>query len=218
MRAGINAFIADPMSANMGAGIGYHPEVSMAAGGLCFGTNIPCTTDVDCTGQAFPFCQLGGGGDSCLQADYESPAVGIALLPGNQMAITNSLAPQVPTGASLPPPGYQGALQYAKNYAMAHPSEKVAVVLLSDGFPNECNTNTDVPTDLIPIAQQYATGMPKVLTYAIGVSDGIAPNPTQAQWNQVAAAGGTGTAYLANSTMDVTNALNSIRMQFKTCP
>jgi hypothetical protein len=52
----------------------------------------------------------------------------------------------------------------------------------------------------------------------VGIGDGIAPNPTLMQLNQVATAGGTGTAFLTNSTMDVTNALNTIRTQFKTCP
>jgi len=125
---------------------------------------------------------------------------------------------QTAATGSLPPPGYQGALQYAKNYAMAHPSEKVAVVLLTDNFPRICNTNTDVPDDLLPIAQTFATGTPKVLTYVVGIGDGIAPNPTIAQLNQVAAAGGTGTAWLVNSQTDVTNALNNIRTLFKTCP
>lgn len=125
---------------------------------------------------------------------------------------------QMPTGGSLPPPGYQGALQYAKNYAMMNATQKVAVVLISDNFPRICNTVTDLPDDLLPIAQQYATGTPKVLTYVIGISDGVNPNPTQTQLNQVAMAGGTGTAYLANSAMAVTSALSSIRTQFKTCP
>lgn len=101
---------------------------------------------------------------------------------------------------------------------MAHLAEKVAVVLLTDGFPNICNMNTDVPDDLLPIAQQFATGTPKVVTYVVGIGNGVAPNPTIAQLNQVATAGGTGMAMLANSTMDVTNALNAIRTQFKTCP
>jgi hypothetical protein len=184
IRNGINGFLSNALSANMGVGIGYHP------------TNT----------------------DSCVQADYQIPAVGIALLPGNQAAITNSLSAQSPNGGSLPPPGYRGALQYAKDYAMASGTQKVAVVLISDSFPLICATTTGSPTELIPIAQQFAMGTPQVLTYVIGISDGISPNPTLADWSQVAAAGGTGTAFLANSSTAVTSALNSIRMQFKTCP
>ncbi len=218
MRTGINTFLTDPLSTNMGVGIGYHPVPSSSMGMVCFGTNTPCMTDMDCAMVPFGFCTSAAGTDSCLQSDYETPAVSLGLLPGNQMAMTNSLALQMPTGGSLPPPGYQGALQYAKNYAMMNASQKVAVVLLSDNFPRICNTVTDLPDDLLPIAQQYATGTPKVLTYVIGISDGVAPNPTQAQLNQVAAAGGTGTAWIANSSTAVSNALSAIRMQFKTCP
>lgn len=215
-RLGVNGFVSDSLSNGMGVGLGYHP-IPSAAGNYCFGTNTPCMTDMDCTG-AFPLCLLGGGSDSCNPADYATPAVGIGLLPGASMAITNSLAMQSPTGGSLPPPGLDGALQYAKSYAMSHPTEKVGVVLITDGFPNQCTNNSDLPTDLLPIAQQYASGSPAVVTYVIGIGDGVAPNPTQAQLNQVAQAGGTGTAMLANSAAQVQSALSAIRMQFKTCP
>ena len=118
----------------------------------------------------------------------------------------------------MPPPGLSGALQYAKAYAVSHATQKVAVVLFSDSFPNICNTTTNAPTDLIPIVQQYANGSPKVVTYVIGIGDGVSPNPTLSQWNQVASAGGTGTAQMANSEAQVVNALRLIRTQFKTCP
>jgi Mg-chelatase subunit ChlD len=151
-------------------------------------------------------------------ADYAMPAVGIGLLPGGSMPITNSLAMQSPTGGSLPPQGLQGALQYAKAYAVSHPAEKVGVVLLTDGLPNICTNNTDSPADLLPIAQQFAMGSPPVVTYVIGIGNGVAPNPTLAQLNQIAMAGGTGTATLTNSAIEVQTALSSIRTQFKTCP
>jgi hypothetical protein len=219
IRNGINAFMSNASSANMGVGIGYHPVTGTGTVKECLLTQTPCMTDADCS--MFPFpqtCVPVGAADSCVDADYQTPAVGIALLPGNQSAISNSLAAQSANGGSMPPPGYRGALQYAKNYAMANSTQKVAVVLISDNLPNICATTVDSPSDLIPIAQQFANGTPKVITYVIGISDGISPNPTQAQWNQVATAGGTSSAYLANSTADVTNALNSIRAQFKTCP
>ncbi len=212
MRTGINNFISNAGSANMGVGIGYHP--TMSATGLCTLTMTACNTNADCT-MIFETCDRT---PSCVQADYQVPSVGIALLPGNQTAITSSLAARTATGGSMPPPGYRGALQYAKNYAIANSTQKAAVVLLTDGLPNVCNTNNDVPDDLLPIAQQFASGTPRIITFVVGIGDGIAPHPTQAQLNQVASAGGTGTAWLTNSAAGVTSALNSIRTLYKTCP
>jgi hypothetical protein len=209
MRTGINNFLTNAASANMGVGIGYHPI--KGGTGVCTGTATPCTTNNQCS--PFPICDLS---TSCSPTDYQVAGTGIALLPGNQMAITNSLASKVAEGGSTPPPGYQGALQYAKNYAMANSTQKVAVVLFSDSFPNSCTNTVDMVSDLVPLAQQFANGTPRVVTYVIGIGDGT--SPTQAQWNTVASAGGTGTAFLANSATAVTTALNNIRNQFKTCP
>lgn len=211
-KSGVNAFVNDAMSANMGLGLGYHPVTGTAK--TCFNTGMPCMVDADCMGP-FPFCAAGTT-DSCTIADYATPVVGLAPSPGVNMAITNSLSMQAATGGSLPPPGLEGALQYAKGYAGMHPAEKVAVVLLTDGLPNICTNNADTPNDLIPIAQQYATGSPPVLTYVIGIGTGS--SPTLAQWSQIAAAGGTGAATLTNSAIEIQNALSSIRAQFKTCP
>mgnify|MGYP002148303835 FL=1 len=212
LRTGINSFLGNAGSANMGVGIGYHPV--MSGTGLCTLTMTPCTTNADCT-MFLETCDLG---PSCTQADYQTPAVSIGLLPGNQSAITNSLASRTATGGSMPPPGLRGALTLTKNYVIANPTQKAAVVLLTDGFPNICNTNNDVPTDLLPIVQEFATGTPRITTYVIGIGDGVSPRPTTSQLNQVAAAGGTGSAWLTNSAAGVTSALNSIRTLYKTCP
>ncbi len=213
MRAGINSFLSNSQSANMGVGIGYHPVAGVATGNVCYGTNTPCTKNEDC-----PILMICGPGtgttDSCVEMDYQTPGVGIALLPGNQTAITNSMAGKTAAGGSVPPPGYRGALQYAKNYAISHSTEKVGVVLLLDSMPNICNMVADMPDDLLPIAQQFANGSPRVVTYVIGMGT----NVTTTQLNQIATAGGTNTGYLTNTPTEITSALNSIRSQFKTCP
>ncbi len=206
-RSGINAFMNEPASSGMGLGVVYSP----IAGGA-----TTCVIDADCGPGGFCFggtC-FPGSTDSCTVADYAAPAVGIALLPGVKPAINNSLAAQTAVGGSTPPPGLQGALQYAKSYAASNPTQKVGLVLIADGLPNICTNNPDVPTDLLPIVSQYASGAPPVVTYVIGIGSGV----TLANWNQIAAAGGTGSAYLASSAAEVQSALASIRTGFKVCP
>jgi hypothetical protein len=205
--AGISGFLADPATNGIGAGLGYHP----------FAVASPtCMIDADCPGPS-PFCFGGiclGGGDSCAVADYVTPSVGIAPVPGVVPSINSSLAAHGPTGGSTPPPGLEGALQYARSFAQSTLNHQVSLVLIADGLPNICTSNPDLPTDLVPIAMAYANATPKVKTYVIGVGNLV----TQANWNAVATAGGTGTAYLTDSAASVQAALTSIRTVAKNCP
>lgn len=212
MRNGINNFIADPLSVNLGVGIGYHPVATSTTGTVCLSTGLSCMTNADC-GMS-DVCVSAGGTTSCVLTDYTTPWVAIGLLPGNQTAITNSLTARSATGNSTPPPGLRGALQYAKNYATANPTQKTGVVFFLDGMPSTCAMTTSAPDDLLPIAQQFANGTPRVVTYVIGIGTSV----SIAQVNQIAAAGGTNTGFLTNSTADITMALNTIRSQFRTCP
>ncbi len=212
MRTAIGTFMSDPLSTNLGVGLGYHPVTTATTGNVCLSTGLPCATTAECA--MGDLCLPAGGTTaSCVQTDYQTPTVAIGLLPGNQTPINNSLAAKSPTGSSTPPPGLRGALQYAKNYATANPTQKVGLVYFIDNMPNTCASTNDVPTDLIPIAQQYANGTPRVVTYVIG----IGPNVTTAELNQIAAAGGTSTGFLTTTSAEMNSALNAIRTQFRTC-
>jgi hypothetical protein len=205
-RNAIESFMAEAASAGLGLGIGYM-AIPLVVGA--------CVMDADCgpNGICLGGTCLGGGGDSCNVADYAKPAVAVSPLPGISATITSSLAGKTASTNSTPPPALNGALTYAKSFATLNPTHKIAVVLIADGMPNECTANMGVATDLVAIASSFAVGVPKVTTYVIGVSADV----PQATWDQIAAAGGTGTAHVANSALDVQIALDAIRTSATAC-
>ncbi len=153
-------------------------------------------------------------GDSCATADYATPAVAIAPLPGVAAMVTGSLASHQPNGNTPTSAALQGAINEAKSFATANPGHTVVAVLATDGIPDECT-----PNDIPGIAQLAAAGLngnPSVKTFTIGVfaPNGIAQGTSAL--NQIATAGGTGHAFIINSTaqnveQQFAAALNSIR-------
>jgi hypothetical protein len=202
-RSGINAFMLDPLSTGLGLGIGYFP------------VGKPCMISSDCGFLGTGMCINGrcDTTDSCSASDYAIPAVPLALLPGVSTAIANSTSARAPDGSTPQAPALQGALTYAKSYATANPGHRVAVVLISDGLANECTT-PDVPTDSANIAAAFLNGTPQVKTFVIAIGNDV----SSVNWNTIATAGGTGSAYVTASSAEVQSALNSIRSTVKACP
>jgi hypothetical protein len=205
-RQGIEAFMAEPASAGIGLGLGFH--------NLQVQVPPSCTKNEDCgpSGQCFGNICLGGG-VSCSVADYATPVVAIASLPGNASAIATSLANRKESGSSTPPQALEGALTYAKSYAAGHPNHAVSVVFVADSLSGVCTAVQD-HTELAGIAAKYAQGLPTVLTYIVGIASDV----PKWQWDAIAAAGGTGVARVALSAADVTSALDQIRDSAKYCP
>jgi hypothetical protein len=154
-----------------------------------------CTVDADCGiyGPCVPgFNQCSGalyGDDSCVAADYQTPAVAMSPLPSFEMQ--QALQQIAPNGGSTPmAPALEGVLADASDYASSHPAEQVAVILVTDGAPTNCIGN-----DLDAVAKAAATGfggIPSVSTYVIGVD-------TPTSLDAVAQAGGTGTATVVSA-------------------
>jgi Mg-chelatase subunit ChlD len=135
-------------------------------------------------------------GDSCVAQDYQTPAVPIALLPGVAATVTASLAAHQPEGNTPTSAALQGAINEASSYARANPGHSVVAVLATDGIPDEC-----APT-IAAIAQIAAVGLagtPSIKTFTIGVfTPSDVPSGTMAL-DQIASAGGTGHAFIVNS-------------------
>ncbi len=96
-------------------------------------------------------------------------------------------------------PALQGAANWATAYAAAHPNEKTVIVLITDGNPSGCDTN---PTNIANIAATANTA--GVSTYVIGVG-----GFNSTVLNQIAAAGGTKTAFTVSASMDSSTELLS---------
>jgi hypothetical protein len=212
VKGALTTFVNEPSTAGIGVGIQYFalPDNSMS----CPAT---CTTDADCGayGPCFPgfgCIQCVAGAESCNPADYAKPDVEIAPLPGVAPQIVASInahgpSTNTPTSAAL-----QGAIDHAKEWAIAHPDHVVIDVLATDGEPSECDTNQ---ANIDAIAAAGANGTPKILTFVIGVGSGAAV------LNGTAQAGGTGQAFIVDTNQDVNqqflDALNQIRGAALSC-
>lgn len=163
-------------------------------------------------------------GDSCDASQYGTPAVAISVLPNAAGAITGALAGKQPNGNTPSAPALQGAIDYARSWAVSNPTHTVIVVLSTDGVPTEC-TPLDIGS-VAQIAQDGANGAgnkPKIQTFVIGIFSSD-PSDAQAAGNlqQIASAGGTGQpAFIVNTSQNVTqqflDALNKIRGSALAC-
>lgn len=92
-----------------------------------------------------------------------------------------------------------------------------SIVLLTDGEPTSCVTN-DV-SDVVEAAKLGMTGTKKVRTFVLGIIDGTTGAQTESL-NQIAAAGGTKSAYTVQAsafTTGLTSALDKIARDATDC-
>jgi hypothetical protein len=144
--------------------------------------------------------------NSCTASTYATPEVEIAQLPGVASQIATSISGHSPNSGTPTSAALQGAIDHASSWASAHPGDTTVVVLATDGDPEECDLSL---TDIDNIAAAGATATPKILTFVIGVGSSLS------NLNGIAAAGGTGSAFLVDTNgsadQEFLNALNTIR-------
>ncbi len=204
----LQGFVGAPETAGIGVGLQFFPLDPSAT--------IPtsCTSDADCGlyGPCLPGFNACSGSfatdTSCDPADYDDAQVPIQVLPGVQTAIVNSLNAESAQGSATPTePAMAGAVTYASTWAQAHPDHLTFIVFATDGDPTGCMSNSITGT--AAIAQGAADANPSVKTFVIGVGSMLS------SLNEIAAAGGTGQAYLVDTGGNVTqqfiDALNEIR-------
>jgi hypothetical protein len=209
----MKAFVQQPEAAGIGVGIQYF-GIS-GGGGMC---PLSCVTDADCgagCGPCVPFfgiCSGAGASDSCNAADYANPDVEIAPLPGAAQAIIASIDAHSPVSSTPTSAALQGAVDHAKAWGTQHPDHVVVTVLATDGEPTQCDTNL---ANINAIAAAGLNGVPKILTFVVGVG------PLSGALNGIAAAGGTGQAYLVdanqNASEEFLKAMNEIRGSALAC-
>ncbi len=152
-------------------------------------------------------------GSSCDETVFADPAVPIAPLPGNANAINAALARVTPEGETPTLPALRGGVEYARALLSADPTRDVVVAIVTDGAPDACMSTTDA---VAGVAAQAANSDPEVLTYAIGLENGFT-----ADMNQIAAAGGTGSAILLGAdpttAQDLVTTLRTLRDDQRDC-
>jgi hypothetical protein len=145
----------------------------------------------------------------CDIPPYETPTVPIAPLPGNAAALQASMAMQTPAFGTATTPALTGALNYARVRQTTLPETKQIVLLVSDGEPAGCMSNI---TNASTAAANGFTGSPSIPVYVVGLGN-------VGNLNMIAAAGGTGSAILADpmNPQAVIDAMNVIRGQALPC-
>jgi hypothetical protein len=137
------------------------------------------------------FFPLDGQEPQSCMADYQTPEVELGLLPGNAGAVAAAVQKHQPTSFTPTAAALNGAIAHMKEWARAHPYHAPVVVLVTDGFPTECEPR-DL-TDIAQIAKSALTVEPKVRTAVVGFN-----LPGGENLNEIAAAGGTNKAFLIN--------------------
>src|SRR5204863_7505663 len=76
--------------------------------------------------------------DICNSDSYWMQSVGLRPLPDLSFAM--SMAMVTPSGSTPTLPAAQGAIQYAQDQLAMTSSQRVAIVLVTDGDPDTCNS------------------------------------------------------------------------------
>jgi hypothetical protein len=124
----------------------------------------------------------------CDVSRYANPEVGIGLLPGVGSSIVAAIDAHVPRGLTPTMPALQGGVQYAGAWAQQHPGRVTVVVLVTDGFPTQCQNPVSI-NDIADVAAAAAKADPSVRTYVIGLEGTL-------NLDLVARLGGTGKAFV----------------------
>ncbi|MBK8482736.1 MAG: VWA domain-containing protein [Proteobacteria bacterium] len=166
----INAFVAEPDFAGLGVGLQYFPL-------------LPSACDV---------------------SRYAVPAQGIATLPAAGAAIADSLEKRGRSGLTPIVPVLEGVTDYMRKWATDHPERRPIIVLATDGVPDTSCLNDrqaagavgGLPNTLAnaaAVARAAARGTPSLSVFVVGVGKQLTA------LNEIAAAGGTGSAVLVDA-------------------
>lgn len=171
--------------------------------GACAIDNVACLP-------GGPACPSGGACEGlgvcldhtrCDDASYQAPETPMADLPGGAGTLLATIDARTPAGGTPTLPAVRGAVAFAKTWGDAHPTHKVVVVLATDGLPTLCDPSITVAgTNAVAakhVADAAAAGAAEGLqTYVIGVFAPDEEAGATMNLDTIAAAGGTGSAYL----------------------
>jgi hypothetical protein len=130
-----------------------------------------------------------GGNDDVLDCDesfYSTPAVEIGELSDVGADILDKLAAIQPGGFTPTGPALTGALEHASEWAAHAPGRATAVVLITDGYPTQCDPRGI--SAIANLAEEAHSHEPYVRTFVIGLA-------AEFNLDSIARAGGTHQAY-----------------------
>ncbi len=144
--------------------------------------------------------------DECNVDGYAAPQVPMTALPSP--LFDQAFAATTASGETPTVPALQGALSFAAQTEATHPGAKVAVVFVTDGEPNGCDSTIDKAATAAASAWGDAGG--GTPTYVIGIGK-------VKSLDAIAKGGGTGQAFIVSTSdpqqtaVDFRSALGAIR-------
>jgi len=141
--------------------------------------------------------------NECNVAGYAAPAVSMRALP-DSTSFAAAMNANEPGGNTPTLPALKGAIQYAQSVQNANTGGKVAVVLVTDGEPNDCSSTVSA------VASEAASASSTIPTFVIGIGN-------TGNLDAIAQAGGTSAATIVSTnnpqqtSQDFETALNAIR-------
>jgi len=151
------------------------------------------------------------GGDICSTTQYQTPAVAVTALPS--AAFGTALDATSPNGGTPTKSALTGAIEYAKTVQAGEGKDgKVAIVLVTDGVPQNCSDNS-----IANVKALAATVAATIPTYVIGVGGALT------SLNDIAVGGGTKTAFIVNTgdptktQTELLTAINAIKQNALSC-
>jgi len=192
--AALKGFLSEPSNDGLGVALRFFPHDAPLAG---------CMSQVcDVAACAQPLVEVGKLSAQPAPADVQEQALLSAI---DAATPTSPMPGGTPTGAAL-----DGAVRWAKSRQAAHPEERTAILLVTDGQPEGCE-------ERVAYLQGYLSdGLSAgVKTYFVGLTDLNGENLHQANMDKFAVAGGTERAYFIkdgpSATSDLLATLSSVR-------
>lgn len=161
------------------------------------------------------FFSLSGVGDNahdCEPDAYAEPSVPIGLISEVGPELVAAMDEVAPGGLTPTVPAVQGAISYARSWAQDNPGRATLVVLVTDGFPTQCEKD---PGRISEATRDGYESPEHIRTFVIGVGDVAKLN-----LDNYARAGGTIGAYLTDAgdvTSSFVGALNNITNSALSC-
>jgi len=172
--AALKGFLIDPSNEGLGVALRFFPHDQPLAG---------CVSQIcDIAACAAPLVEVGTLTAQRAPADVQEQTLLSAI---DSATPTAPMPGGTPTGAAL-----EGAVRWAKSRQAAHPEERTAILLVTDGQPEGCE-------ERVQYVQGYLSdGLSAgIKTYFVGLTDIDGKNLHQATMDNLAVAGGTERAY-----------------------